>query len=125
MPSRDGGGVPVQEQPQTAQFMRGAELPVERIPQQRLFVREDAVRDDLHVVLLPQGLAGSMPKSHPEGCRGTGGRTRCRSKEATIVASALTLLAEQGCTRMSLGQWPRDIRVSARPPSTSASRPRR
>ena len=53
-----------------------------------------------------------MPKSHhPGGCRGTGGRTRCRSKEATIVAAALTLLAEQGYTRMSLGQWPRDIRV--------------
>ncbi|MGW6393023.1 TetR family transcriptional regulator [Streptomyces sp. NPDC055103] len=39
-----------------------------------------------------------------ERCRGTAGRPRCPDKETAALAAALTLLAEQGFSRMPLDQ---------------------
>ncbi|MEN1888652.1 TetR/AcrR family transcriptional regulator [Streptomyces mirabilis] len=53
-----------------------------------------------------------MEKTDPEGCRSTAGRPRCPGKEAAILDAALTLLTEQGFTRMTLDQVARAAGVS-------------
>ncbi|MEV6210170.1 TetR/AcrR family transcriptional regulator [Kitasatospora sp. NPDC051914] len=47
-----------------------------------------------------------------KGCRGTAGRPRCPGKEAAILAAALTLLTQQGFTRMTLDNVARAAGVS-------------
>jgi AcrR family transcriptional regulator len=53
-----------------------------------------------------------MKKTDTEGCRSPAGRPRCSGKEAAILAAALTLLAEQGFTRMTLDGVARAAGVS-------------
>jgi len=47
-----------------------------------------------------------------KGCHGTAGRPRCPGKEAAILAAALTLLTQQGFTRMTLDNVARTAGVS-------------
>jgi AcrR family transcriptional regulator len=47
-----------------------------------------------------------------KGCHGTAGRPRCPGKETAILAAALTLLAQQGFTRMTLDKVARAAAVS-------------
>ncbi|WP_431968207.1 TetR/AcrR family transcriptional regulator C-terminal ligand-binding domain-containing protein [Actinacidiphila sp. bgisy160] len=53
-----------------------------------------------------------MEKTETEGCRSPAGRPRCAGKESAILAAALTLLAEQGFTRMTLDAVARAAGVS-------------
>jgi AcrR family transcriptional regulator len=53
-----------------------------------------------------------MRKTDTGGCPGKGGRPRCPGKQAAILNAALSLLAEQGFTRMTLDRVARAAGVS-------------